>query len=43
MQDGAKPHTAKATLAYLRAKNVALLPWPRYSSDWNPNEQIWGS
>jgi hypothetical protein len=37
MQDGAKPHTAKATLAYLKEKNVELLPWAPYSPDWNPS------
>jgi transposase len=42
MQDGAKPHTAKATMAYLKEKKVELLPWAPYSPDWNPIEQIWG-
>jgi hypothetical protein len=40
MQDGAKPHTAKATMAYLKEKGVELLPWAPYSPDWNI-DQIW--
>ena len=42
MQDGAKPHTAKATYAYLRRKKVSLLEnWPPRSPDLNPIENLW--
>jgi transposase len=53
MQDGARPHTAKETMDYLRAKDVILLEnnknpeepnlgWPPYSPDLNPIEAFWG-
>jgi transposase len=42
MQDGARPHTARNTLAFLSANNVDVLEgWPPYSPDLNPIENMW--
>jgi hypothetical protein len=43
MQDGAAPHTAKATKKYISERGVELLPWAAYSPDWNPIEHLWGT
>jgi len=42
MQDGARAHVAKATLAYLRKKCVRWIKnWPPYSCDLNCIEPLW--
>jgi transposase len=40
-QDGARPHTAKHSMAFFAEKNVEVLPWAPYSPDWNPIENLW--
>lgn len=40
-QDGAKAHTAKTVLAYLRREVKLLEPWPPRSPDLNPIETLW--
>jgi len=41
-QDGAKPHTATETIAFLKSKKITLLEhWPANSPDLSPIEPIW--
>ena len=42
MQDGAKPHTAKSTSAFLQSHQIRLIPFPPNSPDLNPIENVWG-
>ena len=43
MHDGAKPHTARTTTAWLAAHRVQVFgPWPSKSPDMNPIENCWG-
>lgn len=41
MQDNARPHTAKATVEFLKKHKVKVLEWPPQSPDMNPIENIW--
>ena len=39
--DGARPHTANATKAWLQKNKIKVLPWPAKSPDMNPIEHMW--
>ena len=41
MQDNAPIHKTKAVTEYLAKQKVEVLPWPAYSPDLNPIENIW--
>lgn len=42
MQDGARAHTARSTLAYLERKGIEVMEgYPSHSPDLNPIESIW--
>lgn len=40
-QDGARIHTCKKVLKFLKDENVEILPWPARSPDLSPIENIW--
>ena len=39
--DNAWPHVARICTQFLEAENVPVLPWPAYSPDMSPIEQVW--
>ena len=40
-QDNARPHTARVSMNFLGANNIAVLPWPSLSPDMAPIEHVW--
>ena len=40
-QDNARPHSARATMAFLQQQNIATLPWLAFSPDLSPIEHLW--
>jgi hypothetical protein len=41
MHDRARPHTARATSAWLEQHSVTVLPWMTKGADINPMENLW--
>jgi hypothetical protein len=40
-QDGATPHTSRATKAFFEEKNVQIMQWPPNSPDLSPIDNVW--
>lgn len=40
-QDNARPHSARLTQDFLTDQEIRVMPWPAYSPDLNPIEQLW--
>jgi transposase len=41
MQDNARGHTARDTLAFMRERGLILIFWPALSPDLNPIKTLW--
>jgi transposase len=41
-QDNAPCHTSRETKEWLASRNIKVMPWPAYSPDLNPIENVWG-
>ena len=39
--DNARLHVARICTPFLEAENIPVLPWPAYSSDMSPIENVW--
>jgi len=40
-QDNARPHTSRATKAWMKENNIIILKWPPCSPDLSPIENLW--
>jgi hypothetical protein len=41
-QDKARPHIAQPVRMFLQEESIPTTPWPPYSPDLNPIENVWG-